>query len=285
MYLNIYPELKMAQNPLQQYFRQPKIYISLPSQGLYNKPGTIQGDPTRLPIYGMTGMDEIMMKTPDALLTGESTAKVIQSCCPSITDPWDISNLDTDMLLAAIRISTYGNELQVADKCSKCGTDNEYSLDLNRLIDHYATCQYDNTIVLQDLKITIKPLNYKQSTEFSTRNFQLQQQLNQSILLEDEVEKKKIMAEIFQKLANIRNEVFSAGIESVDTGKQIVTERAFIEEFIANADSSIMSAVGKQIEKNQQAWSGPPQKVQCSHCETEAMLSIDLDQSNFFVTA
>jgi hypothetical protein len=275
----------MANNPLQQYFRQPKIYISLPSQGLYNKPGTIQGDPTRLPVFGMTGMDEIMMKTPDALLTGESTAKVINSCCPSITDPWDLSNLDTDLVLAAIRIATYSNELQLADKCKKCGTDNEYSMDLNRLMDHYAQCQYDNTVVLQELKIIIRPLNYKQSTEFSTKNFQLQQQLNQSILLEDEVEKKTIMNDIFQKLATIRNEVFALGIESIDTGKQVVTERAFIEEFIANADSSVMSTIGKQIEKNQRTWTSPLQTVRCGHCDAEATLSIELDQSNFFVTA
>ena len=275
----------MAQNPLQQYFRQPKIYISLPSNGLYNKPGVIQGDPAHLPIFGMTGMDEIMMKTPDALLTGESTAKVINSCCPSITDPWDLSNLDTDLVLAAIRIATYGNELQLADKCKGCGTDNEYSMDLNKLIDHYTQCQYDNTVVLQELKIIIRPLTYKQSTEFSTRNFQLQQQLNQSLMLEDEIEKKTLMNDIFQKLATVRNEVFASGIESIDTGKQVVTERAFIEEFIANADSSVMSAVGKQIEKNQKTWTSPPQQVQCSHCGKETTLSIDLDQSNFFVTA
>ena len=275
----------MANNPLQQYFRQPKIYISLPSQGLYNKPGAIQGDPTHLPVFGMTGMDEIMMKTPDALLTGESTAKVINSCCPSITDPWDLCNLDTDLLLASIRIATYGNELQLADKCKKCGTDNEYSMDLNKLIDHYVQCQYDNTVVLQDLKITIRPLTYQQSTEFSTRNFQLQQQLNQTLIMEDDVEKKTIMNGLFQKLATIRNEVFALGIESIDTGKHIVTERAFIEEFIANADSSVMTAIGKQIEKNQKTWESPPQTVKCGHCDTEATLSINLDQSNFFVTA
>ena len=66
----------MAVNPLQKYFRQPKIYIKFPSGGIFNKPGTIQGDVTNTPVYGMTGMDEIIVKTPDALLSGESTAQV-----------------------------------------------------------------------------------------------------------------------------------------------------------------------------------------------------------------
>ena len=76
----------MSNNPLQQYFRQPKVFITLPSHGVYNKPGTITGSFENMPIFGMTGMDEILLKTPDALLTGESTVKVIQSCCPNIVD-------------------------------------------------------------------------------------------------------------------------------------------------------------------------------------------------------
>jgi len=59
----------MATNPLQQYFRQPKIYIKLPSGGVFNKLGSLQGDVTNMPVYGMTGMDEIIMKTPDALMS------------------------------------------------------------------------------------------------------------------------------------------------------------------------------------------------------------------------
>jgi len=80
----------MATNPLKQFFRQPKIFIKLPSKGIFNNPGTLQGDLDKMPVFGMTGMDEILMKTPDALLNGESTVRLMQSCCPSITDGWDI---------------------------------------------------------------------------------------------------------------------------------------------------------------------------------------------------
>ena len=66
----------MAQNPLQNYFRQPKVFLRLPSMGIYNKPEAIQGNVESIPVYGMTGMDEIILKTPDALISGESTVKV-----------------------------------------------------------------------------------------------------------------------------------------------------------------------------------------------------------------
>jgi hypothetical protein len=274
----------MAQNPLQQHFRQPKIYISLPSHGVYNKPGTIEGDTDRIPVFGMTGMDEIIMKTPDALLTGESTAQVIGSCCPAIKDPWDLSNLDTDLILTAIRIATFGSELTMTNVCDSCGTSNDYNLDLNVLIDHYGRCSYDNKLIVGELKITTRPLTYQQSTEFSLRNFQLQQQLKQITDVPAD-EQKEFTAKVFKELAQIRNDVFTIGVESVDTGKTIVTERAFISEWIENADRDVMEAIRKHIQSNQQTWATPRHPVKCSECGTEAKLSLDLDQSNFFVTA
>jgi hypothetical protein len=272
----------MANNPLQQFFRQPKVFISLPSQGVYNNPGTINGDVTHLPVYGMTGMDEIIIKTPDALLSGDSTARVINSCCPAITDPWDLSNLDTDLVLTAIRIATYGNEMHVTNKCSKCETESDYTIDLNAIIDHFGTCKYDNRIVLDKLVITIRPLTYKQSTDFSVKNFQLQQQLKQIDSIESEEEKKEFMNTVFLDIAKIRNEVFAAGIESVDTGAVTVTERAYIEEWITNVDRSVIDVIRKHIEKNQNTWTTPLQEVVCDHCGHKDKVSVTLDQSSFF---
>lgn len=275
----------MAQNPLQQYFRQPRIFISLPSHGVYNAPGTINGDVERIPVFGMTGMDEILMKTPDALLSGESTAKVINSCCPAITDPWDLSNLDADLVLTAIRIATYGNTMTVVKVCDECQTENEYELDLNKLIDHYGHCAYDNKIVLKDLTIKIRPLNYKQSTDFALRNFQLQQQLSQLDDIKDETEKKTLLNSLFQQLSTLQNEIFVAGIESVDTGKVVVTEREFIAEWVANCDSSVIESIKQHIQQNQDQWTDVKHDVVCEHCGATAKIAVEMDQSSFFARA
>jgi hypothetical protein len=275
----------MAQNPLQQFFRQPKIYVSLPSHGVYNKPGTISGDAERIAVYGMTGMDEIIMKTPDALLTGESTVKVIQSCCPSITDAWDINLLDVEMLLTAIRIATFGNEISVTNVCGECQTVNNYDINLNNVIDYFTNCQYENTLVLQDLKITTRPLTYKQSSDFGLRNFEMQQKLKQLEMVTTNDERKQAMDNLLEDLARTRNEVFSLGIESIDTGSTVVTERAFIKEWVDNVDASVMNAVVNHIEQNRDAWSTPKQHVKCENCNHEEDIYIDLDQANFFEKA
>ena len=273
----------MSQNPLQQYFRQPKIYVKLPSQGMYSKPGAISGDINGLPIYGMTGMDEIIMKTPDSLLSGESIAQVIKSCCPGIINPWELTVLDTDMLFSAIRIATYGNFMTVTHTCFKCKTENEYDLDLNKVVEYFSSCKYDNNIVLENMLIKTQPLTYKQSTMFSLKNFSLQQRLSQAEKLEDKDEQQKIVNELFKELAVLQNELYFLSIESVEVGNTVVNQKEYIKEWLENCDKSVFDAVKKQIDKNRDTWTTPPFPVKCTACDTSVNLRVDLDQSNFFV--
>ena len=281
----IYQEIIMPQNPLQQHFRQPKIYISLPSQGAYNKLGTINGDVAKIPVYGMTGMDEIILKTPDALLSGESTVSVIKSCCPNINNGWDVSMLDADMVLTAIRIATYGNTIDVTHRCPKCSHENSYTLDLGVVIEHFTNCKFDNAVVLQDLTINIQPLNYKQSTEFKLKNFKLQQKLSQAEFVEDASEQQLLINGIFKELSEIQTELYIASVESVQTGSTVVTERDYIAEFLSNCDKMIFDKIKESIEKNQKTWQMPLFPAKCEECASENKISLDLDQASFFALA
>jgi hypothetical protein len=62
-----------SNNPLQQYFRQPAIYVQLPSQGKFYPAGTLNPSTTgEYPVYPMTAIDEITYRTPDALFNGQA---------------------------------------------------------------------------------------------------------------------------------------------------------------------------------------------------------------------
>jgi len=275
----------MSSNPLQQYFRQPKIYIKLPSEGVFNKPGSIQGDVTNLPVYGMTGMDEIIIKTPDALMSGDSTTKVIESCCPSVKDAWDISILDTEIIFTAIRIATYGNTMSVSHTCSGCQTENDYDIDLSRIVDHLSTCKYQNKVVLDEIILKIQPLNYRQSTNINIKNFTLQRKLFQTDALEDETEKQASIDQLWKELAEIQNDVYFASVESIETPTVAVTEKNYIVEYLKNCDKAIFDAIKKQIDANRDAWKFPGFLVKCTTCNQETNLSVELDPSSFFVQA
>lgn len=274
----------MVQNPLQQYFRQPKIYVGLPSKGAYNKPGTLQGDVVNMPVYGMTGMDEILLKTPDALISGESTVKVIESCCPAIKDAWEVSTIDTSILFAAIRIATFGNTLSVTHICPSCTTEHDYDLDLNAFIEFYNGCKYNNKVVVGDLAIKIQPLSYKQATDLNIKTFNLQQKLNQALKLPEE-EQKVLLKELFDDLSDTQNELYMQSVESVEAGNTVVTDIEHIREWLKNCDKKDLDKIKAQIEENRVAWKMPGYQVKCDHCQAENTVDVDLDQSNFFEEA
>jgi hypothetical protein len=275
----------MANNPLKKYFRQPKVYIDLPSKGLFNKPGTLTSDPTKLPIFGMTGMDEILLKTPDALLNGEATVKVVESCCPNITDGWDLSVLDLDLMLVAIRIATSGNTMTVTHTCGSCEAVSDYDIDLGAIIQHFSGLEYDNKIVLKDVSIKIQPLNYKHWNEFQLKNFAVQRQLQQTLALTDEEEQSRLVAQLFEQVSQIQTDMIFAQIESVETQEGTVNQREYIREWLENSDAEIFDAVRGQVEKNRKSWIIPKIKANCPECNSENDLIVDMDQASFFASA
>ena len=75
--VNHVPQVK---NPLASWYRQPKIYVKLPSGGNYYPEGAIDlPDNKEIPIYPMTAIDEITSKTPDALFNGIAITEIIKS--------------------------------------------------------------------------------------------------------------------------------------------------------------------------------------------------------------
>ena len=273
----------MSQNPLEQYFRQPKIYINLPSLGMYSPPGTHIGSVENIPIYSMTGMDEIIIKTPDALMSGESNIRIIESCCPSIKNARNLSSLDSNVIFAAIRIATYGNNLEVTHTCEKCSNVNDYNLDLMRIIDFYSNKKYDNRIVVGELVIKTQPLTFQQSMEFNIKHFEVQQQLFQTEKIENSEEKQKVIDKLWNEFAQTQYKLYTLSIESVETPTQTVTERGYIEEWISNCDTSITDKLKDHLSKLKIDWDIPKFPIECNNCGAKSDLKIDLNYSNFFL--
>jgi len=230
-------------------------------------------------------MDEIIAKTPDAIFSGESMVRMIQSCIPNIKNAWGISMLDTDLIFTAIRIATYGNMLSVNHTCPGCGAGNVYELDLSRVVDHFTNCKYNNKIVLDKITIHTRPITYRKSTDVAIKQYQMSRQLSQLEAMEESEEKQKLVNELFADLAQTQNNFFMANVESIDTGNQIVTERQYIEEFMKKCDKTIYDAIKSQVELNQATWAMPTYKVKCTDCNQDNEITINLDQSNFFAQA
>jgi len=272
-------------NPLQKYYRQPKIYIDLPSKGLFYEQGSYGGSATNVPIFGMTGMDEILMKTPDALFSGESTVKVIESCCPHIKNAWKIPSIDVDCLLVSIRIATYGSKMDVSHRCPNCQSINDYEIDLSKVLEYLSCQKYDNKIDCGQLKIIIRPLRYEEITHFNIENFKLQKMLSQLSRLETQGDDNgtiKAQTEIYEKIANMQLSLFEVSIEHIETPEGAVHDKEFINEWIKNSDKEFFKNIKLKLEKNKQQWDLPNQDVICPECKHHSKIVITMDQSSFF---
>ena len=187
--------------------------------------------------------------------------------------------------MAAIRIATFGPELGVSHKCDNCGTVNEYDLELNKIIEYYMTTQFDNQLIVGELAVKLRPLNYKESTDVSIKNFKIQQQISQVEAIEDADQRQTVLNRLFVELAQVNNEIFKMVVESVEIDNQVVTERRFLEEWIDNCEKHVFDQIRDHNKGNADRFSMPLFPVKCDNCGTEVKLSVDLDQSSFFVQA
>ena len=155
-------------NPLNKYFRQPAIYVSLPSGNNY-PPHVIEPSQTgELGVMPMTAKDEIRFKTPDALMNGQGVVDVIQSCVPDIKDAWQIKSYDLDTILVAIRIATYGETMEINFNVPGANENVSHTVNLPAILDQLRSTKVDGHVVLDDgLKITVRPLTYKDMTSTS----------------------------------------------------------------------------------------------------------------------
>lgn len=272
-------------NPLQKYFRQPKIFVQLPSKGLFYTPGALQGDYNNVPIFGMTGMDEIIMKTPDALFNGEATVKIIESCCPYIKDASEMPSIDVDAMLVAVRIATYGNDMDVTHTCPNCSTENDFTVDLQRILDYFSSLSFDGKIVIDDLTITIRPLKYSEITKFNVENYKLQKMLYQLSKAEttgDDEQVQKVQDEIYKRISEMQLELFITSIENVQLPDSVVDDAEMIDEFLKNSDRKFFKTIKEKLEANKSKWEMPAQTVTCTNCSHESQVKITLDQADFF---
>lgn len=280
-------------NPLSAYFRQPQIYVKLPSGGKYWPQGALaMGDSEELAVYAMTARDEMMMNTPDALLNGEATVSVIHSCIPQIKNAWEMPMIDVDTILIAIRIASYGESMDIATVIPKVNKSYELKVDLRLLMDQVVKGDFQEWMELSNgLHVKLNPLNYRQQTNIALKAFE-EQSLMRSV--EDATlsssQKRKKYTSIISNLANLNFENILSAIKCVKTPEGEVEDAEYIRQFVTNIDYKLGDEIKKHVEKYAKLGAVPPVTVQTpeEHIKEGAPASytvpISLDNSNFFVS-
>jgi hypothetical protein len=274
-------------NPLQQYFRQPAIYIKLPSEGKFYTAGSLDVPPTgELPVYPMTAIDEITYRTPDALFNGQSTVNVIESCVPNIKNGWAVPAMDVDTLLIAIRIASYGHDMEFGTSCPKCQDASDRKLDLRTALESIRPGDYATGITSGDMEIFFRPMTYQNLNDNNRLQYENQKTL-QNIPTTDAPDDDKITAlsSALKKITDITVSALSQSIAAVKTPTALVTEQKYINDFLHNCDKNLFNQIRDRIVKLKSASEMQPLKMSCPKCAHEYEQTVTLDMSSFFEPA
>lgn len=278
-------------NPLIKHFRQPKLYINLPSKGAFYPTGAIETtEDGNYPVLAMTAKDEILMKTPDALLNGQSTVNVIQSCMPNIKNAWMVPSIDIDAILLAIRIATYGETMEITTHVPELDDERTFETNLRGQLDYLCSNEYSALFNKNDFTFEVHPLNYKTFTETALKTFEEQRLF--SIVNDDnmsEAEKLSKFSESFAKLTDINiTQVFNSVKAIKFQEEDPVVDANHIQEFLSNADADIYKGLIQHVDQQRKKFSIPPMKATFSDEDLAAgapenfEIPITFDQSNFF---
>ena len=274
---------KAPANPLSGYYRQPKIYIRLPSGGKYYPEGAL--DPSEngdYAVYAMTAKDELMLKTPDALLSGESTVEVIKSCVPAIKQPWMMPTIDIDSVLVGIRIATYGEEMDVWANCPECKEENKYTIPLTKYINQ-GKSEWKDKITAGDLIFDLEPYNYKQMTGANIKT--LEEQRVFSIVNDEEMtdtEKMEKFQKSFVRLTNMTIDTIADVVTAIETPQGKTDNKDQIRDFLNNCDKAVFQDLTDHLSDIKGRQGIPDQHVKCESCAHEWDLPVTMDQANFF---
>lgn len=279
-------------NPLNKYFRQPAIYVSLPSGADYPPHVVTPTQTGEIGVMPMTAKDEIRFKTPDALMNGQGVVDVIQSCVPDIKDAWQIKSYDLDTILVAIRVATYGETMEINFNVPGANESVSHSVNLPAILDDLRKTKVDAHITLDDgLKITVRPLTYKDMTSASLKTFQQQKMYSaiQDSQLSDE-EKAKRFDTAFKSLTDLNSSILLKNIQTITMtdGKEI-TDPTFIKEFVDNANATLIKEIEQKLTALRGQGAVKPLRLKATEAQIKKgapasyEVPVTFDTSNFFV--
>lgn len=273
------------ENLLEKYKRQPKIFVDAPSQFRYIDSSVYSGESFKdIPVYSMTGADEIAMKAPEALLNGEAVKKLIESCIPRIKDAGLLSQIDIEYFLIAIRQATFGSAYDKLTICKHCNEENKHGIDLNDHLDNYHKKVYKDTCTIDNLKFFLKPLTYNQWNEVQLELFKANRTMMQAISAEklSEEEKNQYAKNIYNIIESINQKTILYQVHKVKDNELEITDHNVITKFILENDRKFFNGIQSVIKENTQEWDLPKLNLTCAACNETYIGILTLDDSSFF---
>ena len=279
-------------NPLQKFFRQPSVYVKLPSKGYWYKNGTVElSSEGEVAIYPMSALDDILLNTPDAMLNGQALEKVIKNCVPDVKNIKELLLPDLESIFVGIKAASSDGKAEYEKKCPECNHENLYELNCSNLLDRSTFIDEDNTFLKfgEDLIIFIKPYDFEMRQLFIKKEFE-EEKFLRSIDKEseksnlDELQRADILGKSVERLSKMTFELVSRSIDKikiVQSGEE-VSDREEISQFLSNISKDQADIIITAV--NNLNATGVPKEipVTCSNCAVQWTETLSFDPSSFF---
>lgn len=272
---------------LQKYHRTPKIYVTLVSGKKHYDSDVVEYTSTgEIGILPMTAKDEMVLKNPDALLNGDAITRIITSCVPSIKDPNKLLAPDVEILLLGIFYSSYGHTIKFSGTCPKCKYENDYDVEIRRIIDTSKQIELPHIISFDEpkMKIFVRPFTHDLSTRSSLMAFENTKMIQ--ILTDEKIsdeDKLKGFGESFEKMTQANFDCMLECIEKIVVEEGQETDKQNIREFLFNADSGVVNPIREAIKTLNSSGTNNNFQAKCRKCDHEWETRVEFNPTNFFV--
>ena len=280
----------MSQNPLQQFFRQPALYLNLPTKGKWYTPDIVEmTEDQQIAVYPLSAINEIMLNTPDAMLNGQALENVVKDCAPNIKNAKRFMLPDLEALFVAIKSASNNGKMDYDRNCPSCNHENSFELQCQGLLDLMTYIDENDLTVRfgQDLIVHVKPYDFEMRQIFMRREFEeekLLRQLNDENSTVDELVKAGKMAESVERLSRITFSLVSRSIEKIFMVKTqaTVTDREHINEWLMSISKQQADLVIEAVDKINKIGVMKTMQVQCTSCGHTWEDALSFDPSSFF---
>lgn len=258
----------MSTNPLLANLKLPGRIFQLPSKGLFYKNGELS-EPEKngeVHVQPMSALDEITIKNPDQLFSGDGISTIVRRCITGIEKPEELLTKDVDAIMVFLRVVTYGPEYEYTVKHNcKDSKEHTYNIDLESFI--------TNTVMLDDVKMEA---NYSVQLK-NGQTVKLRPNTYQDVIdMIKDSNGKSSMTSVEQQKSMLK--VLLSIIESVDG----ISDQAMIEEWITKVPSPLISTIAKKMESLNDWGPSLTTTVQCKDCGEDIKVDIPINPVTFF---
>lgn len=265
---DIAPPVEKETNPLLARVHLPGQTYRLPSGGLFYTNGELspEVEDGEVHVQPMAAFDEILLKTPDLLLSGQAIEKVFKRCIPQVLKPLELFGRDVDFLMVCLRTITYGEQMRVTytHNCEDA-KEHPYTIELNKFID--GSKSIDPTKIQSKYSLTIENgQNVKLHPARMRDVLKMMQHYNPSEVLTAEQEHDDTLETILSVISDVDG----------------TTDRGFIKEWLAEISAKWATELSEAIEDTGNFGPDLTHVMKCKDCGEEIKINAPINPLSFF---